>query len=226
MKLQKIPLDQIIEDFFTPLKDQQNIEIIGSQATFFSEQAALLKDLPVGIIIYPPNRMRRKNSMGVHIKKESASVFFWIDNPNFNAVKLGGRIEGHRNISLTCKILKCSIPQLIPLFCKILDYIDESHFDHKKTVKLNVVKKSALQKQLDSLLQNQQWNYHFVEEENKIALQISISRNRVIEFPFYYKSFQKDMSKLPEIIQNIELLKASIISIPNYIIVKHKSTKK
>ena len=226
MKLEKIPLDQIIEDFLIPFKDQQNIEIKGSQDTFFSEQAALLKDLPVGIIIYPPNRMRRKNSMGVHIKKESAGVFFWIDNPYATLIELNGRIEGRRTTALKSNILKCSIPQLVLLFCKMLEHIEEALFDHKKIVKLNVVKKSALQKQLDSLLQNQQWNYHFVEEENKIALEISISRNRVIEFPFYYKSFQKDMSRLPEIIQNIELLKASITSIPNYIIVKHKSTKK
>ena len=226
MKLEKIALDQITEDFFIPFKDQQNIQIVGSKATFFSEQAALLKDLPLGITVYPPNRMRGKNCMGVRIKKENASVFFCIDNPYFNAVKLDGRIEGQRDISLKCKILKCCVPQLLLLFCKILDYIEEAIFDHKKTVKLNVVKKSALQKQLDSLLETRQWNYQFVDEENKIALQISISRNRVIEFPFYFKSFQKDMSKLPEIIKNIELLKASITLIPNYIIVKHKSIKK
>ena len=71
-----------------------------------------------------------------------------------------------------------------------------------------------------------QWEYEFEESENKTALQISIARNRVIEFPFYYKSFQKDMLKLPEIIESIEHLKTSILSIPNYIIVKHKIIKK
>lgn len=226
MKLDKIALDQIIEDFFIPFKDEENIDVVGAKAAFFAEQAVLFKDLPSGITVYPPSRMRSNKTVGIRIKKEGASVFFWIDNPYGNAVELGGRIEGQRNISLKCKILKCSIPQLVPLFCKILIHLEEAVFEHKKIVKLNVVKKSALQKQLDSLLLAKQWNYQFVEEENKIALQISISRNRVIEFPFYFKSFQKDMSKLPEIIKNIEVLKTSITSIPNYIIVKHKSINK
>lgn len=226
MKLDKIALDQIIEDFFIPFKDKQNIDVVGAKANFFAEQAALLKDLPLGIKVYPPNQMRSKKSLGIHIKKEGASVFFWIDNTYATIIELGGRIEGQRNISLKCKILKCSIPQLVPLFCKILEHLEEAVFNHKKIVKLNVVKKSALQKQLDYLLTAKQWNYQFVEEENKIALQISISRNRVIEFPFYFKSFQKDISKLPEIIKNIEVLKTSITSIPNYIIIKHKSIKK
>jgi hypothetical protein len=223
MKLKTIEIDQIIDAFFAPFKDQQFYQIQGDKEKFFEEQALLLKVLLPEILI----RIIRKDSISVQINLENTTILFWISSPNTNNLELkGSTFLGRNNIRLKNRILKCSIPQLAPLFQQILEHIEVCLFHHKKTEKLNALRKIALQKQLDSLLKMKQWEYEFEESENKTALQISIARNRVIEFPFYYKSFQKDISKLPEIIESIEHLKTSILSIPNYIIVKHKIIKK
>jgi len=234
MNLQKAEIDKIIADFMAQYKNDPIKEWEGDKKQYFTEQAKLLCNLPSGISVYPPDRMRPRISVGIRIKAEDLSVFLYIEettnfrgrSSQYKCLRINARIEGKRSVSLDSYILRCDVNDLNRLFTTLLKHLETNAFEDKKSDKIISIKKNVIQKQLESLLKNKDLKYQFENHKNKTVLQVEISRARIIEFPFYYKSFEKDMQKLAEFIDKIEQIRQFTNAIPNQFTIINKRIKK
>ena len=226
----KSEINKRMNTFLEPFKNDKPIVLYfknkTEQKAYFEKEYKSLTFESSYIEILPPEKLRNQ-TIGFKVKcDQSEQLFFYCFLEGFN---------GKYTICMDCIIISESYKKRVYLgkrdvnfsfealevfFNELYDFLKDHVLENKKQQKIISIRTNVLQQQLQKKISELNLNFSFEQEENKLVLNIPISRKRSIHYPFYYSKFEKDIKRIDLILNDVLELKKAIENYPTYITIK------
>lgn len=198
-----------------------------SESLKYFEKVSDQLNFDSSIEVIPPNRLRN-SILGFKIKTNSTRLFFfcYLVKPRgcmqFQ-IQIDCRITSkmyNRSVYLGERSINYPFETIEKLLLELLEFLKVFELEESKKEKINSIKTNVLQQQIKSKIVDLNLKCDTIKEKNKLILKVELLRKRSLYYPFYFKSFDKDIKKMDAILKEIVKLKATIEEYPKYITIK------
>jgi hypothetical protein len=226
----KSEINNRMNTFLEPFKNDKPTVLYFKNKTeqtayFEKEYKSLTFESPY-IEILPPEKLRNQTIGFKVICDKNEQLFFYYFLEGFNgkytlcmecmliSESYKKRVYlGKRNVNFSFEALEVFLNELYIFF---KNYV----LENKKKQKIISIRTNVLQQQIKTKISELNLNSSFEQEENKLVLNVPISRKRSIRYPFYYSKFEKDIKRIDLILNDVLELKKAIENYPTYITIK------